>query len=439
MKHASAPAVRAPSCWRPNPRFPMTSGPMAVAHHIMSASTTGGPASQRHIPTKPPLPPPPAVQLGTGEMIHPPIVTTTTAPSAGERLGLPLPGGAALPSSRMEQLPIEALEMIFTRLESGRDLQAMASCSKKLRQMATADDFWQAAVTRRWHIHQVVNPRLLRDPDGFGWMRLYTNWERTLRLPTCPWTSQSSVIFARSLTARDSARSRRAKSREPGGYITTPVWPEQPSVGTTGGEVGALLWVVVNHAEDCQLRGGPDGSRYLELRVVVQNTRDRPAYIRPAACELHCQRASPLTVTQRERVTPSTVSLLPLPLTEEQESDGLARSSARLLALHTAADAQVAEAASREGESTAPLVSGTICLPKRWSFAVMGCLRFTVGCDALGMPTVEPEALERCRELRVPLLVADHSDGSGKGLRPAGEARARFDEERVWKHYRCAR
>jgi hypothetical protein len=182
-------------------------GHMLVAQHIMSASTTGGPASQRHLAA-----------------IAAPAIT-----AEGLQHGATLPPPEGLPSRRflsraswLEQLPVEALEMIFTRLDHGRDLQvrrpaqqpvpsrvgpavltahccvapqqATASCSKKLRLVATSDGFWQAAVTRRWHIHKVVNPRLLRDPDGFGWLRLYTNWERTLRLPTCVSTAASRPL-----------------------------------------------------------------------------------------------------------------------------------------------------------------------------------------------------------------------------------------------------
>ena len=72
---------------------------------------------------------------------------------------------------------------------------------------------------------------------------------------------------------------------------------------------------------------------------------------------------------------------------------------------------------------------------------------------ALDRPTLEPEALERCARLRVPLFTSptaaasattttaggvtgrgrDHV--SGQLSAAAGFATASFDEERVWAHY----
>ena len=83
------------------------------------------------------------------------------------------------------------------------DLQATAAVCKKWRLLTTSPSFWECIVKRRWHINRVVNPRLLRDPDGPGaaWRRLCTNWERSKRPPSCVWVKRA-VAFARSSTAR---------------------------------------------------------------------------------------------------------------------------------------------------------------------------------------------------------------------------------------------
>ena len=66
--------------------------------------------------------------------------------------------------------------------------------------------------------------------------------------------------------------------------------------------------------------------------------------------------------------------------------------------------------------------------------------RYPVGSSQLGMPTVEPEALERCQQLRVPLFTSEAAAlaatarGGGDGA-VAGSAVAHFDEAKVWEHY----
>ena len=145
--------------------------------------------------------------------------------------------------------------------------------------------------------------------------------------------------------------------------------------------------------------------------------------------------------------------MLPLPLTATDPlEDGMAVCAARKLAYHIAHPSVDVRASLDDAEGDwggrteeAPAIAGSICLSKRWSFAVFGSVRFPVGIAALDKPRIEPEALERCAWLRVPLFTSAQEAASAtvsKGDRTSTDgaaatvfASARFDEEKIWTHY----
>lgn len=252
--------------------------------------------------------------------------------------------------------------------------------------------------------------------------------------------------------------------------------PVRPS-GTTPRGPSALVWVTVRHYEDCRLRPCPangsgrenasNSAGCLELRVLVQNTTDVPIWIRPGAMELQCRPPgghSPGVQCSLEQgwadgwctrsvmgdmETPRFISMSPLPLeATDQLQDGLAVCAARLLAYHIAhpsVDTRIflddAEGDWAERTDEAPCITGSVCLSHRWSFAVFGSVRFPVGIAALDKPQVEPEALERCAHLRVPLFTSESAAAnaagcvSDDGCSDVACASARFDEETIWAHY----
>jgi hypothetical protein len=201
------------------------------------------------------------------------------------------------------ELPNDITQLVFSKLELGCHLQAAAAACKRWRLLTTAPGFWEAIVKRRWHIERVVNPRLLRDPDGPGaaWRRLCTNWERSQRPPSCVWVKRA-VAFARSSTARHQRRQQRQQRRAQQQRARRQGRDDAITAGSSGGDecvsgtaaasdtttdldaitaasVGgacpkALVWVYLRHSADCQLPR--EGSRrVLELRVLIQ-VRERP-------------------------------------------------------------------------------------------------------------------------------------------------------------------
>ena len=69
---------------------------------------------------------------------------------------------------------------------------------------------------------------------------------------------------------------------------------------------------------------------------------------------------------------------------------------------------------------------------------------FPVGIAALDKPQVEPEALERCAWLRIPLFTSARAaagatvsvgDRTPDGVAAQAFASARFDEEKIWSHF----
>jgi hypothetical protein len=397
-------------------------------------------------------------------------------------------------------VPPEVFEHILAALADGTTLQAAAGVCRKWRSLCLAKDFWVYLTKRRFFVTSVANPRLYRGgPDSFGWMDLYKNWESALKLPASAWTRDRVFpVFAQTLTAKllrkqerkqkELARALRQKERVAGAAAGTrrikTVPLGQPAAALVPAappatDVGALVWVTVRHYEDCKLRpwrpgasgGESTGGGCLELRVLVQNTRDVPLWIRPAAMELDCRPPSghsPGVQAEREQGwedgwctrsvsgdahTPRFISMLPLPLPGNSDSleGGLAVSAARKLAHHTAhpsVSVRHTLGEDADGDWTgrmeeAPAVAGSICLSQRWSFAVFSSLRFPVGIAALDRPKVEPEALERCARLRVPLFTSAEAaanaaasvGGNACAGAAAGFATAGFDDERIWAHY----
>ena len=380
------------------------------------------------------------------------------------------PGERLFGAPELPPLPLDLFEHILAALADGADLHAASGVCRKWRAVCLSKHFWVALVRRRWHVETASNPRLCRAVSGDGglpWLEMYKNFERALKLPVSHWTKERAFPpFAHTLTARLQRKLERKRKDERRGK------PQRSlSDPLASGAAGALVWVTVRHYDDCRLRDcGVDvdcgasspasaprdtHTRCLELRVVVQNTRDEPLWLRPSAIALDC-RPPPTssgvqcTLEQGWADGWSTrtvagdgslryVSLLPLPLPSAGGASGLegglAACAATRLGEHNAY-ATAAERAPGTGdwigkkECDAPRVSGSICLRERWSFAVLGSLRFPVGMAALGGVHLEPEALERCVRLRVPLFRRCADAGAHDE-----EAVAVFDEERIWAHY----
>ena len=392
-------------------------------------------------------------------------------------------------------MPPEVFEHILASLADGATLQAAGGVCRKWRRMCLEKEFWLYLTRRRFFVSSVANPRLHRGgPDSFGWMDLYKNWESTLKLPSSAWTRERVFpVFAQTLTSKllrkqerkqkDLARVLRRQQKQqivagltaPPASATKPPAPRvMPAPKSATKTPSALVWVTVRHYEDCKLRpcfptsGSSAGC--LELRVLVQNTTDEPLWIRPATIQLDCRPPSgqsPGVQCSLEQgredgwctrsivgdtETPRFISMSPLPLdANDPLEDGLAVCAARKLAYHIAhpsVDTRIlledAEGDWAGRTEEAPPIPGSICLRQRWSFAVFGSLRFPVGIAALDKPQVEPEALERCAWLRVPLFTSARtaaaaavSVGSGTSNPAAAPvlASARFDDEKIWTHY----
>lgn len=393
-------------------------------------------------------------------------------------------------------MPPEVFEHILALLADGATLQAAAGVCRKWRRMCLEKEFWLYLTRRRFFVSSVANPRLYRGgPDSFGWMDLYKNWESALKLPTSAWTRERVFpVFAQTLTSKmlrkqerkqkDLARMLRRQQKQqiaaglpapPASSTQPPVPRVVPALKSATATPSALVWVTVRHYEDCKLRpclptSGSQSAGCLELRVLVQNTTDAPLWIRPATMQLDCRPPgghSPGVQCSLEQgwedgwctrsivgdtETPRFISMstLPLEATDPLEG-GLAVCAARKLAHHIAhpsVDTRTLLEDAAEGDwdgrtEEAPPVAGSICLSQRWSFAVFGSVRFPVGIAALDKPQIEPEALERCAWLRVPLFTsartaADAVSVGGRASTPAAApvfASARFDEERIWAHY----
>ena len=397
-------------------------------------------------------------------------------------------------------MPPEVFEHILALLADGATLQAAAGVCRKWRRMCLEKDFWLYLTRRRFFVSSVANPRLHRGgPDSFGWIDLYKNWESALKLPACAWTRDRVFpVFAQTLTSKmlrkeerkqkDLARAlrRKQKQQDAAGLHAPPtpaasvprVVPAAPAIGAAS-TPSALVWVTVRHYEDCKLRPclprtarfGSQTAGCLELRVLVQNTTDAPLWIRPSAMELDCRPPgghSPGVQCSLQQgwedgwctrsimgdmETPRFISMSPLPLeVTDPLEDGLAVCAARKLAYHIAhpsVDTRSLLADDSEGDwagrtDEAPPVVGSICLSQRWSFAVFGSVRFPVGIAALDKPQNEPEALERCARLRVPLFTSEReaanaaafvADRATDATQVPAFASARFDEEKIWTHF----
>jgi|EP01043_Picozoa_sp_COSAG02_P003868 hypothetical protein len=397
-------------------------------------------------------------------------------------------------------MPPEVFEHILALLADGATLQAAAGVCRKWRRMCLEKEFWLYLTRRRFFVSSVANPRLHRGgPDSFGWIDLYKNWESALKLPACAWTRDRVFpVFAQTLTSKmlrkeerkqkDLARALRRKQKQkqqnvaglrapPAAAAPVPrvVPAAAPLAVDAAPTPSALVWVTVRHYEDCKLRPclprtasfGSQSAGCLELRVLVQNTTDAPLWIRPGAMELHCRPPgghSPSVQCSLEQgwedgwctrsivgdmETPRFISMSPLPLeATDPLEDGLAVCAARKLAYHiahpsvdtrTLLDENEGDWAGRTDE--APPIAGSICLSQRWSFAVFGSVRFPVGIAALDKPQIEPEALERCARLRVPLFTSEREAANAaasvgdRATQVPAFASARFDEDTIWTHF----
>lgn len=180
------------------------------------------------------------------------------------------------------------------------------------------------------------------------------------------------------------------------------------------------------------------------MQVVVQNTRDTPVWIRPDAIELDC---SPPAAVEPNRAVlehpgwgntspPPTrpaagsearfISLGPLAGREGAPQPGNRADKEPVLAADILALEQQHGVDLAGADLAADVQGGAICLRRRWSFAVLG-LRFPVGEAVLGGASMEPEALERCVRLRVPLLTGPNGRAGATGCGAAW-----FDETRIW-------
>eukprot|EP01052_Picozoa_sp_SAG31_P038190 SAG31_NODE_5058_length_2768_cov_1.632072_1_plen_183_part_10 len=167
-------------------------------------------------------------------------------------------------------------------------------------------------------------------------------------------------------------------------------------------------------------------------QIVVQNSRDTPVWIRPGSIELDCTPPAAVAPTRAVLDHPGWGAAAPpptrrvsddaeghryiplLPLTDERNTSESRVSKANDRGDHSCCRGHTVPVAaeiltlvqqhnsgcSQHGVKkkhccdTAEIdESGTaVCLRKRWSFVVLGGVRFPVGTPVLGAPKLEPEA-----------------------------------------------